>query len=104
VYRGKLILYGTGDFINDYEGIGGHEEYRTDLALMYLPEIDPKTGGLVSLRMVPFRMRKFRLDSASSGDTARLEERLGREGGKLGTGIRRVGGVEGRTESLLLEW
>ena len=26
VHRGKLILYGCGDFINDYEGIGGRKE------------------------------------------------------------------------------
>jgi poly-gamma-glutamate synthesis protein (capsule biosynthesis protein) len=26
VYRNRLILYGCGDFINDYEGILGHEE------------------------------------------------------------------------------
>ncbi len=25
VYKGKLILYGCGDFLNDYEGISGHE-------------------------------------------------------------------------------
>ena len=34
IYRRKLILYGCGDFINDYEGISGNEEYRGDLALM----------------------------------------------------------------------
>jgi poly-gamma-glutamate capsule biosynthesis protein CapA/YwtB (metallophosphatase superfamily) len=32
VYRDKLILYGCGDFITDYEGIPGHEQYRADLA------------------------------------------------------------------------
>src|SRR5512145_763756 len=37
VYRQKLILYGCGDFIDDYEGIGGHEEFRSDLALMFFP-------------------------------------------------------------------
>ena len=31
VYRDKLILYGCGDFLNDYEGIGGYESFRTDL-------------------------------------------------------------------------
>ncbi|MFP3607435.1 CapA family protein, partial [Paraburkholderia sp. SIMBA_053] len=35
LYRGKLVLYGAGDFINDYEGIGGQEAFRSDLALMY---------------------------------------------------------------------
>jgi hypothetical protein len=28
---GKLILYGCGDVINDYEGISGHEQFRGDL-------------------------------------------------------------------------
>jgi poly-gamma-glutamate synthesis protein (capsule biosynthesis protein) len=35
VFRGKLILYGCGDFINDYEGITGYEAFRGDLGLMY---------------------------------------------------------------------
>ena len=25
VFRGKLVLYGCGDCINDYEGISGHQ-------------------------------------------------------------------------------
>ncbi len=28
VFRGKLVLYGCGGCIDDYEGITGHEEYR----------------------------------------------------------------------------
>jgi hypothetical protein len=35
VYRGKLILYGCGDCIDDYEGITGHQAYRDDLLLLY---------------------------------------------------------------------
>ncbi|RDI60473.1 poly-gamma-glutamate synthesis protein (capsule biosynthesis protein) [Nocardia pseudobrasiliensis] len=31
IYRGKPILYGCGDVINDYEGIGGHEGAETAL-------------------------------------------------------------------------
>lgn len=27
VYNGRLILYGCGDLINDYEGIGRYDEY-----------------------------------------------------------------------------
>ncbi|MEO6562748.1 MAG: CapA family protein, partial [Nitrosospira sp.] len=33
VYKEKLILYGCGDFLNDYEGISGHEAYRGNLVL-----------------------------------------------------------------------
>ena len=35
VFGGKLVLYGCGDCINDYEGITGHERYRGDLRLLY---------------------------------------------------------------------
>jgi poly-gamma-glutamate synthesis protein (capsule biosynthesis protein) len=34
VFGGKLVLYGCGDCINDYEGITGHERYRGDLRLL----------------------------------------------------------------------
>mmetsp|Transcript_35732 Transcript_35732/g.114319 ORF Transcript_35732/g.114319 Transcript_35732/m.114319 type:complete len:383 (-) Transcript_35732:681-1829(-) len=38
VYRQKLILYGCGDFINDYEGILSHrDKFRDDLVLAYVP-------------------------------------------------------------------
>ena len=68
VFKGKLILYGCGDFITDYEGISDYEHFRRDLALMYLLEIDPRSGGLLSARLVPMQMRRFRLERTLSGD------------------------------------
>ncbi|WP_243345647.1 CapA family protein [Parabacteroides sp. FAFU027] len=87
VYKGKLILYGCGDLLNDYEGIGGEEAYRPDLALMYFVEIDPSTGKLVNLTMSPMPIRKFRLNKASRTDAQWLAKMLNREsqlsGGKI---------------------
>ncbi|WP_262982399.1 CapA family protein [Sulfuriferula multivorans] len=40
MYREKPVLYGCGDFLNDYEGISGHEQYRGELALMYFPTLE----------------------------------------------------------------
>lgn len=85
VYREKLIIYGAGDFINDYEGISGHEEYRGDLTLMYFPEINSKTGTLNSLKMVPMQVKNFRLNKASGKDAKWLQNVLTREGKDLGT-------------------
>jgi poly-gamma-glutamate synthesis protein (capsule biosynthesis protein) len=68
VYRGKLILYGCGDLIDDYEGIRGHDQYRPDLRLLYLPRLDPTSGDLVELRMVPLQARQMRLHQASRLD------------------------------------
>ncbi len=85
--RGRLILYGCGDFINDYEGISGYEEFRGDLAVMYLPKFDGTDSHLVSLEMVPMQMRRFRLNRPSSRDARWLHEVLARESAKLGTRV-----------------
>ena len=79
VYRGRLILYGCGDCIDDYEGISGHEEFRDELRLLYFASLTPGTGTLQALRMVPMRARKMRLRHASAAD-----------GGWLGTTLTQV--------------
>jgi poly-gamma-glutamate synthesis protein (capsule biosynthesis protein) len=85
IYQGKPILYGCGDFINDYEGIDGYDEYRGDLALMYFPTIDVTTRRLVRLDMKPLRLKRFQLHRASKNDAEWLCATLVREGRKLGT-------------------
>jgi len=87
VYKNKPIIYGCGDFINDYEGISGHESYRGDLSLMYFLDIDPANGKLIGLEMVPHQIRKFRLNQASKQDAAWLKNTLHREGQKFNTRV-----------------
>jgi poly-gamma-glutamate synthesis protein (capsule biosynthesis protein) len=99
VHKQKLILYGCGDFLNDYEGISGHESYGGDLALMYFIDIDPATGTLVNLRMVPMHIRRFRLNRASGDDASWLKNVLNREGRKFGTWAE-----FGTDNSLALRW
>lgn len=72
VYRGKLILYGCGDLIDDYEGISGYERFRDDLRLLHLVSVDPDDGSLLDARMIPLRARRMRLEPASAEDTAWL--------------------------------
>ncbi len=88
VYRRKLILYGCGDFVNDYEGIGGYEDFRGDLVLMYLPLLSRSNGELLQLRMSPFQIRRFRLNRAAAQDAAWLRETLDRESARLGARVR----------------
>ncbi len=87
VYRGRLILYGCGDFFNDYEGIGGYEEFRGDLSVMYFPTFEPASGRLTALRMIPTQVRRFRVNRASAADVRWLRDRLNREGERFGTGV-----------------
>ena len=77
-YRGGLILYGCGDLVDDYEGIGGREEYRADLRLLYLASIEPGGGAPAGLRVVPMRARRMRLERAGNEDTEWLREALDR--------------------------
>jgi poly-gamma-glutamate capsule biosynthesis protein CapA/YwtB (metallophosphatase superfamily) len=88
VFKGRLILYGCGDFITDYEGISGYEAFRGDLALIYLLEVNSDTGELISLRMVPMRMRRFRLERPSAADSKWLCNLLNQLGGRFGTSMR----------------
>jgi len=88
IYRDRLILYGCGDFLNDYEGIRGYERYRDDLALMYFADLDPKSGSLCALAMVPLQIEKFRLAIPSPGDVEWIERTLDRESRPFGTTIR----------------
>ena len=88
VYKNKLILYGCGDFLNDYEGIGGHEEYRADLALMYFATLEPSTGRLLGLNMTPTQIRRFKINRASATDALWLRDTLNKVGTKFGTRVK----------------
>lgn len=79
IYRGKPVIYGCGDFINDYEGIRGKEEYRGDLSVMYLPSFSLPDYKLAAFRLVPFQMHRFRLRRVSKADHAWLLNRLNSE-------------------------
>ncbi|MFE9442154.1 CapA family protein [Streptomyces sp. NPDC006602] len=78
VYRERLVLHGCGDFIDDYEGIPGYEEYRDDLRIAYVVTVAADTGRLTGLRMVPLRARRMRLEPAPTGDRTWLRTTLDR--------------------------
>jgi len=88
VYQVKLLPYGCGDFLNDYEGIGGYEHYRSDLGLMYFATVDPLAGRLVQLQMTPTQIRHFKVNRASRDDALWLTHALNRERRKFGTRVK----------------
>jgi len=99
IYNDRPILYGCGDFLNDYEGIRSHLEYRGDLTLMYFLTFDPGSGRLQRLQMTPLQIQRFRLQRASKPDSQWLAQTMDRECRRLGTRLRRNAG--GRFE---LSW
>jgi poly-gamma-glutamate synthesis protein (capsule biosynthesis protein) len=76
LHRGRPILYGCGDFLNDYEGIGGHERYRGDLVAMYFVQTEAGGNGLAGLRIVPLKIRRFTLTRAVRADADWLRRKI----------------------------
>jgi poly-gamma-glutamate capsule biosynthesis protein CapA/YwtB (metallophosphatase superfamily) len=99
IYRERLILYGCGDFLNDYEGIGGHAAFRPELCLMVFPTLDAASGRLQRLALVPMRVRRFRLQHAAEEEARWLQRTLERESRAFGTRVDYASGRE-----LLLRW
>lgn len=87
VYRQRLILYGCGDLLNDYEGIEGHTAYRGDLGLLYFAELDVG-GRLLGLELLPTRQRRLSIHRARGGDRQWLHDTLLRECAHFGCTLR----------------
>ncbi|MFQ6022280.1 MAG: CapA family protein [Acidiferrobacterales bacterium] len=99
IYRDRPIIYGCGDFLNDYEGISGYEEFRDDLGLMYFVTVDPLTGKLFRFEMTPIQIKQFQVNRASKADAQWLKETLSRECAKLGTRVELT-----KEDRLSLQW
>lgn len=87
VYENRPILYGCGDFLNDYEGIGGYEAFRSDLVLMYVAELEPSSGRLRALEMTPFRIKKLSLARPSRPEVEWVAQTLDRESRRFGARV-----------------
>lgn len=101
VYHKRLILYGCGDVINDYEGIRGYEEFQPDLRALYFPRLRLATGELDALTVAVMRCRRLRLEPAASDDTAWLADVLTRSSRRFGT---RVAADPVETSTLHVHW
>lgn len=93
VYRDRLILYGCGDLINDYEGISGHEEFRPGLGAWWMVDVDSRSGSTQGLRLIPTRVRRFRLETPGRDDQRWLAGVLEREAMTPGVSIQEEDGL-----------
>lgn len=100
LYRDRLILYGCGDFLNDYEGIGGYEEFRGDLVLMYFPTLAIGSGTLLRLELVPLKIYRLQLKRPAAVEVEWLRARLDRECRPFGLTVRHVSATHLRLERL----
>ncbi len=75
LYNQGLILYGCGDLINDYEGIGGWEQFKSDLSLMYFLTFDAHCQ-LKQLELVPMVRKNFTLHYANKDECQWMAKKL----------------------------
>lgn len=87
VYRGRLILYGCGDLINDYEGITSREGFDASAVCLYFVQLSQETGTLQQLDIVPLQLRRLRLLHAGPAARRSLQSLLETEGRKFSTGL-----------------
>jgi poly-gamma-glutamate synthesis protein (capsule biosynthesis protein) len=87
LYKGKMIAYGMGDFLNDYEGIvgQGYEDFRDDLCCLYVPTLD-KLGNLINLELIPGKIKHLKVQRATDpSDVQWLVQTFREQGQALGT-------------------
>ena len=70
LYKGKVILYSTGDFVDDY-AVDPHE--RNDLSFLFMLEMEQ--SRIVCLRLHPVAIENFRVRLARGPEVAFLQER-----------------------------
>lgn len=88
VHRGRLIVYGCGDLINDYEGIEPHGPLRSDVGCLYRITLEAD-GALRSAQVVPMCLRRFRLEPADEAARRWLAEVFDGGQARFGTRVER---------------
>jgi poly-gamma-glutamate synthesis protein (capsule biosynthesis protein) len=80
LYQGRLILYDTGDSLDDY---AVDPILRYDWSFLFLAEID--AGQVRSLRMIPVRLDYAQANLAVGLEFEAIVDRMRRQCAQLGT-------------------
>jgi poly-gamma-glutamate capsule biosynthesis protein CapA/YwtB (metallophosphatase superfamily) len=92
VYRGKPILYDTGDFIDDY---AIHPELRNDWSFLF--RVSVEGGSFERLELTPVKLRYARVGLATGEERREILDRMEGLSAEMGTAFAR------REGSLVLE-
>lgn len=90
VYKGKPILYGCGDFEDDY---AVDREYRNDLSFVYELIYNHDTKTFSHLELTPTQIHLFQVNKATGDNRAWLERTMTRLCQKLGTTVEKDGEI-----------
>jgi poly-gamma-glutamate capsule biosynthesis protein CapA/YwtB (metallophosphatase superfamily) len=96
MHRGRPILYGTGDVINDYEGIvkaATEDAFCPHFGTIVFATLSADTGACSGLVLRTIRMRQMRVQRADADEAAKLYAILKRESAQFGTRIENRDGL-----------
>ena len=71
IYNDRLILYDTGDFIDDYKT---PPNLRTDQSFFYIVEVD--LDGIVRLNLVPVLISNMQVNRATGTEYTQITDRI----------------------------
>lgn len=86
VYRGRPILYDTGDFVDDY---AVDPRLRNDRSFLFRVEVGEE--GLRGLELFPVRLPYARVRRAAGEEAEAIMERMERLSAEMGTRFERAG-------------
>lgn len=86
-YRGRPILYDTGELVDDY---AVDAELRNDLGAIFLVRV--RSGAVEEVSLAPIRIDDMRTGRATGADRALLVDRLTSLSAELRTAVETVGG------------
>jgi poly-gamma-glutamate synthesis protein (capsule biosynthesis protein) len=96
LHNGRPILYGTGDIINDYEGLPVRPEraaYLPSVGTIVFADFSPADRSCAGLFLCPTRLRRMRVERVDAGDAQKLAAILSRESAHFGTRIENRDGL-----------
>ena len=88
IYRGKPILYDTGDFIDDYVV---DPKMRNDWSFLF--QVSVEGGRLERLDLTPVKLSYARVDLATGGERETILDRMERLSAEMGTFFARPEGT-----------
>jgi len=84
IYNKKVILYGCGDFIDDY---AVDDDYRNDLGCAYQLLLDPATCTWTKLQIIPTKIQNFQVNKAEFQERKWLINTMKKLSKKFGTNL-----------------
>ena len=87
MYKGKLIMYDTGDFVDDY---AVDPVLRNDLSFLFL--VTAGSEGIRAVRLIPVRINNMQVNRVEGDDATTIMKTMQKRSAAFGTQLLEVAG------------